>query len=141
MPKIPASMNAFSKFGLTFGTGLNAFFAYQDYKDAREKGSSRLASTARAAGSFMLYDALGGWVLPFQLLPEIPSLAVNAYEGIGKMTREMDRQSRQVPFANSTFSDFNQAFTMRQAGMKMAQASKYNLQQALLGNEASYLRR
>ena len=141
MPKISTSMNAFSKLGLNLGTGINAAFTYSSYKDSREQGNSRLLSGAKAAGEFVLFDALGWWALPFTMLPELPSAAVSAYEGIGKMTREMDRQSKQIPFANSTFTDFNQAVTMRQAGMKMAQASKYNLQQAMLGNEATYLRR
>ena len=141
MPKISSTMNAFKKMGLTAGTAINAVMAYSDYSDARQQGSSRLGAGAKALGSYMLYDALGGWAIPFTMLPEIPSLAVNAYEGMGKYVREMDRQSRQAPFANNTFQDFNQAVTMRQAGMRMAQASKYNLQQTLMGNEASYLRR
>ena len=49
----------------------------------------------------------------------------------------MDRTNRHVPFANATFVDTKQAYTMRQAGMQLAEASKYNLQQSLLGNEAT----
>ena len=51
----------------------------------------------------------------------------------------MDRANRNIPFSNATFVDTKQAYTMRQAGMQLAQASKYNLQQAMLGNEASMM--
>ena len=56
------------------------------------------------------------------------------------MQRSMNKTSRQTPFSNAQFRDYNQAFTMRQAGLQMAEASRYNLQQTLMGNEASYLR-
>ena len=54
--------------------------------------------------------------------------------------RQMNKANRRIPFSHSTFNDYRQAATMRQAGMQLAQNSQYNLQQALLGNEASNLR-
>lgn len=128
------------KLGSAVGIGMNGLFAISDYKEAREQGSSRMGAVARSAGSFALYEALGWWTLPFQLAPEIPKAAVNGYESLGKLTRQMNQQGKQVPFVNSNFNDYNQAFTMRQAGMQMAEASKYNLQQTLMGNEAAYLK-
>lgn len=142
MPKIK-SVNGIAnklKLGSAIGIGMNSLFAISDYKDAREQGSSRIGSVARSAGSFALYEALGWWTLPFQLAPEIPKAAVNGYEALGRLTRQMNQQSKQVPFVNSSFNDYNQAFTMRQAGMKMAEASRYKLQQTLMGNEAAYLK-
>lgn len=139
--KIGESFGVFEKFGSKAMFAFDVYSAVDDYKTYREQGGSKIGSAARAAGNFALYNALGGWALPYMILPAIPGAAVSAYEGIGKMTREMDRQSRQTPFASSHFQDFNQAVTMRQAGMKMAQASKYNLQQTLMGNEAAYLKR
>ena len=44
-----------------------------------------------------------------------------------------------MPFYNATFNDTQQAYTMRQAGMQLAENSKYNLQQSLMGNEAAML--
>ena len=67
-------------------------------------------------------------------------MIVGAAEGAAKLQRNMNKASRQVPFQNAQFRDYNQAMTMRQAGMQMAQASRYNLQQTLMGNEAQYLR-
>lgn len=140
MSKISATSNALGKLGGGLMIGFNAFGAYGDYKDAREKGSSRVGSAAYAAGNFALYEALGGWAIPFMLAPAIPSAAVSGYEALGKMTRQMNYNSKQVPFVSSQFNDYNQAFTMRQAGMQLAQASQYNLQQTLMGNEAAYLK-
>jgi hypothetical protein len=77
--------------------------------------------------------------MAMQILPALPEAAVNGYEALGKLTRQMNQQGKQVPFVNAGFHDYNQAFTMRQAGMQMAQASQYNLQQSLMGNEAAYL--
>ena len=56
------------------------------------------------------------------------------------MSRSMNRGAINAPFSNATFVDTQQAYTMRQAGMQMAQASRYNLQQTLLGNEAQYMK-
>lgn len=141
MAKILGSSGAMEKIGVgaMFNLGLNGMFAVSDYKTAREEGSSRVGSVAKAAGNFALYEAMGWWTLPFQAASALPSAAVSGYEAVGKLTRQMNQQGKQVPFVNSNFQDYNQAFTMRQAGMQMAQASKYNLQQTLLGNEAAYL--
>ena len=42
----------------------------------------------------------------------------------------------QKPFANSTFVDTQQTYTMRQAGMNLARQGQYAMQQAMLGDEA-----
>lgn len=122
------------------GLGIDAFQAYSDYKDAREEGSGVLSSTAYAASNFALNYALGWWMIPYQLAPKIPGAVVNSIEGIAKYQRQMNKANRRIPFSHSTFNDYRQAATMRQAGMQLAQNSQYNLQQALLGNEASNLR-
>lgn len=142
MAKIPFAKGALEKIGImgTLDLGMNVAFATGDYKDAREKGASRLGATAAGVGNFALYSSLGfGATMAMQMLPAIPKMAVQGYESLGKLTRQMNQQGKQVPFVNSSFNDYNQAFTMRQAGMQMAKASQYNLQQTLMGNEAAYL--
>lgn len=141
-PKLPGSgkMGGKLKMGTMVGVGLNAAFGYSDYKTAREEGSSRMGAAAKAATTFAVGEVLGMWMLPATLLPMVPQAAVGAMEGIGKMQRQMNFDSRRTPFNNATFNDYNQAFTMRQAGMQLAQNSQYNLQQSLMGNEANYLR-
>lgn len=139
---IPGSgkMGGKIKMGTMLGVGINAAFGYSDYKQARQEGSSRAGAVAKAATTFAVGEVLGMWMLPATLLPMVPQAAVGAVEGIGKMQRQMNYDSRRVPFNNATFNDYKQAFTMRQAGMQLAQNSQYNLQQSLMGNEASYLR-
>lgn len=122
-------------------TGINAYGAYSDFKDAKEEGYGTIGATAKAATSYVAGEVLGLKYLGLQALQAVPKGIVAGAETLGKVERQMESQSRQLPFVNASFNDFNQAFTMRQAGMQAAQQSKYNLQQALLGNEASYLRK
>ena len=126
--------------GLGMQHGLAAFGAMSDYKDAKDQGYSTAGAVAKAGTEFVLGEMLGGWYLPYTLAKGLPSAAVGAAEGISKIQRSMNKTSRQAPFTNAQFRDYNQAFTMRQAGLQMAEASRYNLQQTLMGNEASYLR-
>lgn len=123
-----------------FQHGMAGYGAYGDYKDARERGRGKLTSLATAGTEFALGELMGAWYLPYQLAKSAPSMVVGGLEGMAKMQRSMNKTSRQVPFQNATFKDYSQAMTMRQAGMQMAQASRYNLQQAIMGNEAQYLR-
>jgi hypothetical protein len=44
-------------------------------------------------------------------------------------------------FGDAQFMDTQQLATMRQSGMEMAKMAQYNLQQTLMGNEATYLHR
>lgn len=147
MAKLPFKSGAFEKLGLgkigvfgAFDLGLDMYFSAGDYKDAREDGASRMGAFAETAGNFALYRALNlPTTIALQALPAIPKLAVGGFETVGKLTRQMNQQGKQVPFVNTNFNDYAQAFTMRQAGMQMAKASQYNLQQTLMGNEAAFL--
>ena len=123
-----------------FQHGMAGYGAYSDYKDARERGRGKLTSLATAGTEFALGELMGGWYFPYQIAKAAPSMVVGGLEGMAKMQRSMNKTSRQVTFQNATFKDYRQAMTMRQAGMQMAQASRYNLQQTLMGNEAQYLR-
>lgn len=133
-------MGKASMIGSAFQHGMSAYGAYGDYSSARKEGKGKLTSLARAGTEFAIGELMGGWYLPYQLAKVVPSAAVGGLEGMSKMQRSMNKTSRQAPFQNASFKDYNQAMTMRQAGMQMAQASKYNLQQAIMGNEAQYLR-
>ena len=121
--------------------GLNAMSAIGDYKDARLEGRGKVGAAVSAAGNAILFEAMGPWALGMQALTAAPNLAMKGYMKANSMARSMDRAARNVPFANQTFVDTQQTYTMRQAGLKMAQASKYNLQQTLMGNEASVMHR
>lgn len=140
---VATESGAKKKFGkmATAGLAINGAFAYSDYKTARDEGSSRIGSLAKAGSTFAMGEILSvPAMLAFYALPAVPKLAIGAMEGIGKMQRQMNSDARRIPFSHSNFNDYQQAFTMRQAGMQLAQNSQYNLQQTLMGNEASYLK-
>lgn len=129
-----------SLIGSAMTVGMPLYFGAQEYKAAREEGNGVLMSGARAVGDFAVSEMMGWGYLGLQLAPMIPKAAVGIAEGLNAMSRNMNRASVAGPFANATFNDTQQTYTMRQAGMQLAQASKYNLQQTLMGNEAQYLK-
>ena len=53
----------------------------------------------------------------------------------------MNSAANNQVFGGAQFMDTQQLATMRQSGMEMAKMSQYNLQQTLMGNEATYLHR
>lgn len=121
------------------GLGLSAYFGYQDYKDYRAQGQGFFGAAAGAIGTTIISEAMHpALYLGMQALGAVPSLATNAVLGLQQYGRQMHR-NKNTPFSTSTFVDTKQAYTMRQAGMQLAENSKYNLQQSLLGNEASML--
>lgn len=127
--------------GNAIGLGLNTYAAASDYKDARNQGKGVVASGVSAFGQFAYGEVLGlKGMLAVGAARAIPKGVVGGIEKIGTIQRQMDSQSRNIPFSNAVFRDNQQIATMRQAGMQMAQRSQYNLQQTLLGNEAAYLK-
>lgn len=130
--------------GLTW-TG-RAFIAYQGfsgYFDNRAEGKSRLSSLAHAAYDMVLPEFLG-WKTQagLALAGALPKMAIEGYDWLAKTSREYERGVMdQSPFRTNTFVDSEQIYTMRQAGMALAEQSKYALQQTLMGNEARYMHR
>jgi len=125
--------------GTLFGVGLDVYFGVKEYREARAEGSTVLGATARAVGEAVVSEMLGFGYLGVQAAIQLPRLGVRAWEGINQQARSMAYNSRNIPFQNARFNDTPQAYTMRQAGMQLAKAAKYNLQQTMLGNEAQYL--
>lgn len=121
--------------------GIPTAFALHDYNIQREEGNSVMASATSAFGSAIFWNTLGiGQGIALGLAMDAPKAAIGAFESLSAMSRNMNRNAVQNPFNNATFVDTQQAYTMRQVGMQLAQASKYNLQQTLMGNEAQYMR-
>lgn len=135
--------NAIKEIGMgsIVGFGINAGFAYGDYRSAREEGYSHAGAATRAIGTSILTDIIGpGKYMAIQAAAAVPSALVSGVEELNKMARGMSRNSMNKPFQNATFADSQQAYTMRQAGQAIARASRYNTQQAMLGNEAQYMK-
>ena len=77
-----------------------------------------------------------GW----ELAKGIPKAAIKGAEVLYKENRKMNAAANQHGLGGD-FQDTQQLATMRQSGMEMAKMAQYNLQQTLMGNEATYLHR
>lgn len=135
-----------SKKALTVGGvisfGMNAANAMGTYKTDRAEGMGVIGAGAHAIGETVMWEAVGmKGMLGLGLLKHAPNALVKGTMALDKAARSMDNRSRNIPFANATFADSQQAYTMRQAGMQLAQNSRYNLEQGLMGNEASMMHR
>lgn len=122
--------------------GMTGYFGYQAYKESKAAGSGTIGSLAAAAGEVIKDEMLGfGGVIALGALRAAPKAAAQGINTIQKLSRESarNRYGNSTPFYNATFRDTQQAYTMRQAGMQLAENSKYNLQQSLMGNEAAML--
>lgn len=133
-----SSMDGSTKFMI----GANAFFAFTGYRDARRQGYSVPGSMAKGAVDALLVDVIGfKSYLGIMAATSVPKAAVSGYESLTRQSRQMSRMSLNRPFQNSTFVDNQNIYTMRQAGMQQAQHARYNLQHALMGQEAKFLHR
>lgn len=126
--------------GTVFNGVLGVTSAMSTYQDEREQGSSALSATASAGIDLALPMMMSAKkYIGLQILPELPGLALDTYTAAQKYRRQLARERNGQAFVNAKFEDSEQAYTMRQAGMAIAQRSKYNTQQAMLGNEAKYM--
>lgn len=127
------------KIGL--GEAINVLSTVSSYKDARKKGHSVASSAARAAGSFVMGEMLGFWgSMGWELAKGIPKATIKGAEVLYKENRKMNAAANQYGLGGD-FQDTQQLATMRQSGMEMAKMAQYNLQQTLMGNEATHLHR
>ena len=132
-----------SKFGTVdmVMSGVNLLGAVGDYKDYRRKGHGVISSAVRTGVQFAAFEALGLYALPVMAAKELPGLAVKGATALYKENRRMNSAANQQTFGGAQFMDTQQLATMRQSGMEMAKMAQYNLQQTLMGNEATYLHR
>ena len=132
-----------AKFGAmdTIMSGVNILGAVGDYKAARRKGHGVISSAVRAGTQFAVYEALGAWAIPVSLLQHAPGAVIKGADMLYKENRRMNSAANFQVFGDAQFMDTQQLATMRQSGMEMAKMSQYNLQQTLMGNEATYLHR
>ena len=121
---------------------LGVYFGIDSYQTAREEGSGRFGAAMSAVTDAALPMILSGpQYMAYFAATELPGLAVSASDAIHTYNRNMAKASSNRAFVNAHFDDTQQAFTMRQAGMQIAQRSRYNMQQARMGNEARYMRK
>lgn len=121
-----------SKIGL--GAGI---FGYS-YMSSRKEGYGGFQSGINASVNTGIAAVVSpGLYIGGALAVKAPEKFIDAYEKITQTSRAMSRL-QVLPFSNGTFVDNKQVFTMRQAGVSAMQQSKYNTQNALLANEASF---
>ncbi len=78
----------------------------------------------------------------YELVKAAPGAALSAGQYISTTMRQLEREGQNMaPFRTNTFVDSQQIYTMRQAGMALAEQSKYALQQSLMGDEARFMHR
>ena len=124
------------------GTALGAYSALDSYQTSREEGKGVVSSMAVAGMDFALPYMLGGWgYAAYTAATELPGFAIEAYSALDSRRRQLARDTSGAAFASAHFNDSQMAYTMRQAGMNIAERSKYNINQAMLGNEAKYMKR
>lgn len=136
----PNPLENVSKVGV-FTTGMNILGTVSDYKDERRKGHGVVSSAVRAGAKFAMYEALGLWAIPVALVSNAPGAIIKGADALYKENRKMNSAANFEAFGGAQFMDTQQLATMRQSGMEMAKMSQYNLQQTLMGNEATYLHR
>ena len=123
------------------GTVTNIGFAVSDYKDARRQGHGVISSVARAGTQFAMGELLGIYYPLILGAKALPGAIVKGSELLYKENRKMNSVANQQVFGGAQFQDTQQLATMRQSGMEMAKMSQYNLQQTLMGQEATHLHR
>ena len=129
--------------GKAVGYGVPIAFGIDSYIDERKQGNTRLGSLGNAITSFVLPEVMGvGGYLLYEGVKALPGAVVGGAQFIERQGRELTRAGRdQSPFRTNTFVDSQQIYTMRQAGMALAEQSKYALQQTLMGDEARFMHR
>lgn len=118
---------------------LNGYFGLSTYQESMQEGRGQVASIARGVGETAIAALMPGGFLgymAFEAARNAPSLAYDAYMWQRDYRRQLGREQKQAAFQNVAFQDTQATYTMRQAAHQVAQRSRYNIQQALLGNEA-----
>ena len=128
------------KFEMLMTAG-NVLGAISDYKDARREGHGVVSSALKAGVNFAIEEALGNWAIVYHTAKWLPKGIIQGTEALYKENRRMNSAANVQVFGGAQFQDTQQLATMRQSGMEMAKMAQYNLQQTLMGNEATYLHR
>lgn len=117
-------------------------FLLNDYSSRRDEGDSMLGAAFGAVAEQGLAMATGftGYML-FELARNSGAVT-DAVESLAAQRRAWYASEQyQAPFRTNTFVDNEQLYTMRQAGMALAQEAKYKQVATMMGNEARYMHR
>ena len=122
--------------------GMGAYFGLETYDEARKEGSGKSTAAMKGAAEFAMGVALGPMAyMGLQAAMAAPSAAYEFAKWQAGYRRQLGREMKQHAFQNSAFQETQATYTMRQAGMAIAERSRYNTQQAMLGNEARFMKK
>ena len=126
--------------GTVTNVGLAAYFGLDTYQEKRREGASKINAMASGALDAILPMAMSipGY-LALEAVTNAPSGIYEFAKWQAGYRRQLGRDQKQQAFQTAAFQDTQQTYTMRQAGMAVAERSKYNMQQARLGREAQFL--
>ena len=129
------------KLGLV-STTIAAGIGVSSYNKALDEGSGVAGAVSKATVETAAAGLIGpGVYLAGAAALKAPGAMTEGAERLNRRAREMGRTGLNAPFAGNTFVDNQQTFTMRQSAVAMMRQSKYNLENAMQGQEAQYLHR
>ena len=125
-----------------FNNALMGYFALSEYGDYRDQGDDVITAAVKTGANQALMLATGIWpYIGFELLRNSGAL-VESGEQLAMQRRAFYADEQyQAPFRTNTFVDNEQLYTMRQAGIALAQQAKYKQVATMMGNEARYMHR
>lgn len=115
------------------GDVVNIAGGVMDYNYARQQGNSKAMSVAKAAGTFVFYEALGLWALPIAGVQIAGSLGVAAGQHTAKTMSQA--YTNKGKFGSGYFNMTEAGYTMRQRSLNAIRSNGLNTQ-SVLGNEA-----
>ena len=121
--------------------GLATWQAMDTYSESRKEGNGKFSSALKGIGEAAVWWAAPTQMMALEAISAIPSAAVGFAQWQASYRRQLGREQRQAAFQSAAFQDTQATYTMRQAGMAIAERSRYNTQQAMLGREASYMKK
>ena len=127
--------------GEMIGAGMGLYFGAEDYAEQRREGASKVGAAMHAVGDFTVATIAPTFYMTSQLLSAAPGAAIGAYKMQREYRRNLANEQQNKPFGTANFMDTQQNYTMRQAGMAIAQQSNYATRSAMLGNEARFMAR
>jgi len=124
-----------------FNAGFGAWAGVSTYQDDIEQGSSTLGALAHAGVEAALPLLSMPLYFGYEIATGAPAELMKGYDAADQWRRRVARENANVAFQSAHFDDTQQTYTMRQRGMAIAQRGRYNMKQAMMGNEAKYMMR
>ena len=135
-------MNKVGGVDTVVNVGFGAVSGISTYNEAKAEGKSTFMAGAEAALLTAFWSTVG---LKTGLVIGAGTLAYEGGKVVVNKGLENNRMFQQYgaasPFANSTFVDSQQAYTMRQAGVTQIQNNAMNMKKTIMGNEAMHMHR